>query len=1474
MATFLGDGLNNTLGETGGTAGNDVFAGLGGNDTLVYNVTLAGGLDVYQGNAGIDTMELRLTAADWASATVKARINAFKAAVDLASSNGTVQNNGANGTPFSLALGKTLSVSSVEKVRVYVDGVLVLGDPPPSTTGNVQERGNTAFDAAPPFALVPGVASATGLMPATDNAGIPIPAGSTWIVGSSPANAAQFGTMTISPTGTWLFNLDNTLPAVQDLQTGQSITLNYIMTATDPASGNALPRTVSITIAGTNDVATIAVGGTDYEASERGGLGPVGTIGAFGDGASGTMVVTNVDGLPSGAPAGSFVINGASIIVVGTYGTLTFTPEVGAVVPGDDTTAGTWTYSVNQLSPVVQALTPSNVVTDTIALPSHLFDGATANFVFTVYGADDLATINIVPTPDRQVVEAGDIQNGTPGDPSASGQFVLTDPDTAGPYTFASLTTAPLVGGDRTDFTSSIGKYGTFTLNTTSGQWTYTLDNTRAATEAMVEGVQYTEKLVVRSSTSPAVTNEITVTITGNDDFTKNIVNTNDGRGSSVSEPVDPATLPPLAPLPAPDLQAGGILDITDPDGWFAGVAALVGPPVVPAIPNSPYNFPITALGATALPAPAPNLAQSMVQGAYGQFTLTTPDGALGLPPFPLPNPAGGVGPSPGYSQAFWEYNLGMGTLTKDIDALRKGETDTEVMYVSSNDGGVVGKGIEVTVVGTNDAPDMFWNAIDAATFLPAVPNPPPAVLDVVEAGGLANALNLDSSVTGRVTNIDRDNTESGWHASNPGTQTGAYGTFTFNAGTGFWTYTLNQTTADPLMALEAKTETFKLKTNDIDDISQSITITITGSNDTAVITTNGVQDTSTKEAGGVNNGLANDPNASGDLNVADIDGIGAFNESYFQAPAADQGLGSETDLRGTYGNFTFNANTGGWTYQLSNASSSPLGTNPVQDAQAASLQALNEGDVAFDKLIVFSADNSASQTITVTVNGSFDATPIVVNTSPGVPNDRQVAAEGSVRNHPSFTNTVYLTRDGTNVPFVDYQAEGDLDTTNGTSFVPATFTGTYGTFTIDANGSWDYYLDNEDPQTLALLSTVTTGNVQLTSAQDFFTVSTTTNLANPIAATYTIPVNVFGAYTQVDLKGLTAIPPAVDTTTPNVGVAAAAGATPVVTSAGSITYIARNGDPGETLRVYLGDPVPPSPDFQWGTVSVTDSTTGLVQSVVNMPAAPASQLPGVVQGTLFVWDGDLVPNQSTSLPNPALNLGLGITQGTEVADGNATTPVLMSDANPNGGLASGYTGNDYIVGTGSVDYIDGGDDNDTLEGGGSSDTLMGGDGADRLLGQGGADLLVGGNGNDTMLGGGLNDVLIGGAGRDTKTGGTGNDIFVFQGPFAPSGNDDTVTDFAPGADDLWFAESLLTSTGYNNIPLDVNNYLSNLNWFDNTPGGVDANTRFIYDTVTGQLYYDADGSGAGVANLVATLTGAPAITVGDFSFGLTPPSP
>jgi VCBS repeat-containing protein len=125
---------------------------------------------------------------------------------------------------------------------------------------------------------------------------------------------------------------------------------------------------------------------------------------------------------------------------------------------------------------------------------------------------------------------------------------------------------------------------------------------------------------------------------------------------------------------------------------------------------------------------------------------------------------------------------------------------------------------------------------------------------------------------------------------------------------------------------------------------------TLAAVNDPAIISddVSTIQDKSVVEAG---TGIVGDPNASGKLLVADVD----TGEAKFQAP---------NTVIGTYGDFTFNSNSGAWTYKL-------------RDADA-NVQALKTGQTVTDTLHVVSFDGTAGNDVIVGIAGSNDSVDVI----------------------------------------------------------------------------------------------------------------------------------------------------------------------------------------------------------------------------------------------------------------------------------------------------------------------------------------------------------------------------------------------------------------------------------------------------------------------------------------------------------------
>ncbi|HZH10733.1 MAG TPA: calcium-binding protein [Microvirga sp.] len=202
-----------------------------------------------------------------------------------------------------------------------------------------------------------------------------------------------------------------------------------------------------------------------------------------------------------------------------------------------------------------------------------------------------------------------------------------------------------------------------------------------------------------------------------------------------------------------------------------------------------------------------------------------------------------------------------------------------------------------------------------------------------------------------------------------------------------------------------------------------------------------------------------------------------------------------------------------------------------------------------------------------------------------------------------------------------------------------------------------------------------------------------------------------------------------------------------------------------------------------------------------------------------------------------------------------------------------GSSGNDVFIGDSSGNRLAGNNGNDILNGGLGNDTLDGGSGNDTVLFTGGSGATVslalvtgqatgygsdsfigienlsGSSGNDRFTGSSTTNVLQGNAGSDTLDGGLGNDalyggadtgldVFVFDTKLSSTVNKDRIMDWNGSYDTIQLENAIfraLTKAG-----------TLNKSSFVNGAAAKDSNDFIGYNRMTGDVWYDANGSKAG----------------------------
>ncbi|HEX8256723.1 MAG TPA: hypothetical protein VF589_03750 [Allosphingosinicella sp.] len=139
--------------------------------------------------------------------------------------------------------------------------------------------------------------------------------------------------------------------------------------------------------------------------------------------------------------------------------------------------------------------------------------------------------------------------------------------------------------------------------------------------------------------------------------------------------------------------------------------------------------------------------------------------------------------------------------------------------------------------------------------------------------------------------------------------------------------------------------------------------------------------------------------------------------------------------------------------------------------------------------------------------------------------------------------------------------------------------------------------------------------------------------------------------------------------------------------------------------------------------------------------------------------------------------------------------------------------------------------------------------------GNGSGNRLFGNAAANRLDGGDKSDGLFGGAGNDLLTGGAGADRFYFDTALDAAANVDAISDFADG-DRIFLARSIFTEIAAGTLDPGA---------FCAGAAAADDSDRIVYDVSTGNIFYDADGSGSGAAMLFATVAVGTELEAADF---------
>ncbi|RUY39722.1 VCBS domain-containing protein, partial [Mesorhizobium sp. M7A.F.Ca.CA.002.07.1.1] len=318
-------------------------------------------------------------------------------------------------------------------------------------------------------------------------------------------------------------------------------------------------------------------------------------------------------------------------------------------------------------------------------------------------------------------------------------------------------------------------------------------------------------------------------------------------------------------------------------------------------------------------------------------------------------------------------------------------------------------------------------------------------------------------------------------------------------------------------------------------------TVHFAGTNDAAVIS--GVSTGAVVEAGGVANAITGTPTVSGTLTDTDVDNTPNTFQAVAPGTAGDHGYG------------TYQMTAGGvWTFTLNNNN--------------AAVQGLNVGQHLTETFTVHTQDGTA-QVVTVTINGTNDAA-VISGTIAGT----VVEAGGAINGTPSVSGTL-----------TDTDVDNLANTFQAVGAGGATDHG-YGTFAMNAAGTWTYTLDN------------TNSAVQELNAGDHLIDTFTVRTADGTAQVVTVTINGITDNATVNLSASTVAEGAVANYVFTATLSDAShGVTTITTDKGDITIA--DGQTTGTLTIASGNGEDVYNDASSLTANITATAGGNFEHLV-----------------------------------------------------------------------------------------------------------------------------------------------------------------------------------------------------------------------------------------------------------------------------------